>query len=87
MSTTDNNRHDDDIDDLLTLREVAELLRVPEATLRAHRPRQLQGRSAHPLPATRRPSVAEPAAQQWQPGRRVTKPRLPTIARERKPAR
>ncbi len=34
MSTTDDNRHDDDIDDLLTLHEVAELLRVPEATLR-----------------------------------------------------
>ncbi len=34
MSTTDDNRHDDDIDDLLTLHEVAELLRVPDATLR-----------------------------------------------------
>ena len=34
MSTTDDNRHDDEIDDLLTLHEVAELLRVPEATLR-----------------------------------------------------
>ncbi|MGH8860744.1 MAG: helix-turn-helix transcriptional regulator, partial [Jatrophihabitantaceae bacterium] len=37
MSTTDDNRHNDntdDIEDLLTLHEVAELLRVPEATLR-----------------------------------------------------
>ncbi len=34
MSTTDDNRRDDDIDDLLTLHEVAELLRVPDATLR-----------------------------------------------------
>ena len=34
MSTTNDNRHYDDIDDLLTLHEVAELLRVPEATLR-----------------------------------------------------
>ncbi|MGH8961812.1 MAG: helix-turn-helix domain-containing protein [Jatrophihabitantaceae bacterium] len=34
MTTDHENRHDDDIDDLLTLREVAELLRVPEATLR-----------------------------------------------------
>jgi excisionase family DNA binding protein len=34
MTTTGDNRHDDDIDDLLTLHEVAELLRVPEATLR-----------------------------------------------------
>ncbi|MFN2561853.1 MAG: helix-turn-helix domain-containing protein [Jatrophihabitans sp.] len=33
MNTTDGNR-DDDIDDLLTLHEVAELLRVPDATLR-----------------------------------------------------
>ncbi|MDP9094526.1 MAG: helix-turn-helix domain-containing protein [Actinomycetota bacterium] len=34
MTTTGDNRHYDDIDDLLTLHEVAELLRVPEATLR-----------------------------------------------------
>jgi len=34
MNTNHESRHDDDIDDLLTLREVAELLRVPEATLR-----------------------------------------------------
>ena len=33
MSTNEDNRHDD-IDDLLTLREVAELLRVPEGSLR-----------------------------------------------------
>lgn len=34
MNTTDDNRPDDNIDDLLTLHEVAELLRVPDATLR-----------------------------------------------------
>jgi excisionase family DNA binding protein len=32
--TTDDNRTDDEIGDLLTLHEVADLLRVPEATLR-----------------------------------------------------
>lgn len=37
MSTNDDSRPDEDIDDLLTLREVAELLRVPEATLRYRR--------------------------------------------------
>lgn len=37
MTTTDSNRHNDttdDIEDLLTLHEVAELLRVRDATLR-----------------------------------------------------
>ena len=34
MITNRDNRPDEDIDDLLTLHEVAELLRVPEATLR-----------------------------------------------------
>ncbi len=37
MNSNDNQRDDDrhdDLDELLTLREVAELLRVPEATVR-----------------------------------------------------
>lgn len=40
MRTNDDN-HTTDIDDLLTLREVAELLRVPEATLRYWRNQHL----------------------------------------------
>jgi excisionase family DNA binding protein len=34
MTTDDRNPIDDDFEDLLTLREVAQILRVPEATLR-----------------------------------------------------
>ena len=34
MTTNDDTWPDDEIGDLLTLREVAELLRVPDATLR-----------------------------------------------------
>ncbi len=84
MTSNDNERDDDrhdDIDELLTLHEVAELLRVPDATGAlvanpAHRAQQLQDRPSRPL-LPRRGAPLDPGAgrRRW---RRMTLLRAPT---------
>ena len=78
MTIDDRHPVDDAFDDLLTLREVAQILRVPEATLRywIHKetgPTNLQDRTPHPLPPRRAPALdARTAPRRRPPRRRLT---------------